>query len=67
MNHNLLWRAVAFTVSHEEIHVFVEAPDSVTAQKRCYERLAEEWSVARGFIGIYNLWNETELREMATG
>lgn len=67
MNHNLLWRAVAFTVSHEEIHVFVEVPDSVTAQKRCYERLAEEWNVARGFINIYNLWNETELRDMATG
>lgn len=65
MNHYLLWRAVAFTVSHEEVHVLVEAPDSVTAQKRCYERLAEEWSVARGFIDIYNLWNETELSEIA--
>ncbi|EIV7857160.1 hypothetical protein MA395_002885 [Salmonella enterica] len=67
MNHDLLWQAVAFTVSHEEIHVFVEAPDSVIAQKRCYERSAEEWNVARGFIDIYNLWNETELRDMATG
>ncbi|EAB4418203.1 hypothetical protein E8L12_03170 [Salmonella enterica] len=67
MNHNLLWRAVAFTVNHEEIHVFVEAPDSLTAQKRCYERLAEEWNVARGFIDIYNLWNETELRDIANG
>ncbi|EGN5846243.1 hypothetical protein ISJ17_003594 [Salmonella enterica] len=54
MNHNLLWRAVAFTVSHEEIHVFVEAPDSVTAQKRCYERLAEEWNVVTDnrFVGL---------------
>ncbi|EBS8016047.1 hypothetical protein BWH33_17940 [Salmonella enterica subsp. enterica serovar Thompson] len=67
MNHNLLWQAVAFTVSHEEIHVFGEAPDSVIAQKRCYERPAEEWNVARGFIDIYSLRNETELREIATG
>ncbi|EKS9540834.1 hypothetical protein QC883_003348 [Salmonella enterica] len=54
MNHNLLWRAVAFTVSHEEIHVFVEAPDSATAQKRCYERLAEEWNVVTDnrFVGL---------------
>ncbi|EBP8178337.1 hypothetical protein APQ04_25600 [Salmonella enterica] len=54
MNHNLLWRSVAFTVSHEEIHVFVEAPDSVTAQKRCYERLAEEWNVVTDnrFVGL---------------
>ncbi|ENR6416607.1 hypothetical protein ACEWOK_004970 [Salmonella enterica] len=54
MNHNLLWRAVAFTVSHGEIHVFVEAPDSVTAQKRCYERLAEEWNVVTDnrFVGL---------------
>ncbi|EGB0710797.1 hypothetical protein M4586_001378 [Salmonella enterica] len=54
MNHNLLWRAVAFTVSHEEIHVFVEAPDSVTAQKCCYERLAEEWNVVTDnrFVGL---------------
>ncbi|EJA7954605.1 hypothetical protein MUY82_002722 [Salmonella enterica] len=38
MNHNLL----------------VEAPDSVTAQKRCYERLAEEWSVVTDnrFVGL---------------
>ncbi|EAW0726060.1 hypothetical protein BKF00_13480 [Salmonella enterica] len=67
MNHNLLWQAVAFTVSHEEIHVFGEAPDSVIAQKRCYERPAEEWNVARGFIDIYSLRNETELCEIATG
>lgn len=38
MNHNLL----------------VEAPDSVTAQKRCYERLAEEWIVVTDnrFVGL---------------
>ncbi len=36
-------------------------------KKRCYERLAEEWNVARGFIDIYNLWSETELRDMANG
>ncbi|MGF2655560.1 hypothetical protein ACQUWL_24060 [Serratia marcescens] len=38
MNHNLL----------------VEAPDSVTAQKRCYERLAEEWNVVTDnrFVGL---------------
>lgn len=65
MNHNLLWRAVAFTVSHEEIHVFVEAPDSVTAQKRCYERLAEEWNVVTDnrFVGLPLLVNLVLLTE----
>ncbi|EAP6826332.1 hypothetical protein EFZ99_03515 [Salmonella enterica] len=67
MNLNKIWRAVACTANHEEIHAFVEAPDCETAQMRCYERLAEEWNVAKGFIDIYNLWNETELRDMATG
>ncbi|ECD4708728.1 hypothetical protein E1C95_19580 [Salmonella enterica subsp. enterica serovar Bonariensis] len=67
MSHNLIWRAVAYTADHEEIHVFVEAPDGETAQQRCYGRLAEEWGVATGFIDIYNLWNEKELRDMAMG
>jgi hypothetical protein len=67
MNVNLIWRAVAYTAGHEEVHVFVEAPDCGTAQERFYERLSEEWSVARGGIDLYNVWNETELRGMANG
>ncbi|ECA1950120.1 hypothetical protein EJH27_01440 [Salmonella enterica subsp. enterica serovar Virchow] len=67
MSRNLLWRAVAYSADHEEIHVFVEARDSETAQNRCYERLAEEWDLPGGFIDIYNLWSEADLRDMAVG
>ncbi|WP_411755084.1 hypothetical protein [Serratia sp. (in: enterobacteria)] len=71
MNRNQIWRAVAYSVDtykgHDEVHVFVDAPDYETAKKRIYERLADEWELARGFIEFSNLWSESELRDMAVG
>lgn len=71
MNRNQIWRVVAYSTDtykgHKEVHVFVDAPDYETANERIYERLAEEWGLPRGFIDIYNLWNESELRDMSTG
>lgn len=71
MNCNQIWRVVAYSTDtykgHEEVHVFVDAPDYETANEHIYERLAEEWGLPRGFIDIYNLWNESELRDMSTG
>ncbi|KEY60674.1 hypothetical protein [Serratia sp. DD3] len=71
MNRNQLWRAVACSTAaykeRDEIHVFVDAPDYETAKSRIYERLADEWEVTSGFIEFYNVWSESELREMAIG
>ncbi|MDF7679908.1 hypothetical protein PT300_04490 [Enterobacteriaceae bacterium ESL0689] len=71
MNRNQIWRMVACSTDtynrHEEIHVFVDAPDYETAKKRIYERLAEEWDLPQEFIDIYNLWSGSELQEMSTG
>lgn len=70
MNRNQIWRVVAYSTDtykgHEEIHVFVDAPD-YEANERIYECLAEEWGLPGGFIDIYNLWNESELRDMSAG
>ena len=71
MNRNQIWRAVAYTVDtykgHDEVHVFVDAPDYETAKSRIYERLADEWELASDFIEFSNLWSESELRDMAVG
>ncbi|MFC0227681.1 hypothetical protein [Serratia aquatilis] len=71
MNRNQLWRAVACSTAtyqaHDEVHVFVDAPDYETAKSRFYKRLADEWGVASGFIEFYNVWSESELRDMAIG
>jgi len=71
MNLNQIWRAVAYSTDtykgHDEVHVFVDAPDYETAKSRIYERLADEWGLARGFIDFCNLWSESELRDMAVG
>ncbi|MFV1478703.1 hypothetical protein [Serratia marcescens] len=69
MSRNLIWRAVASStlINREETHVFVDAPDYETAKIRIYERLSNEWGVPCRFIDFYNLWSETELREMSTG
>lgn len=71
MNRNQIWRAVACSTDqykpHDELHVFVDAPDYETAKSRIYERLVDEWDLARGFIDFYNVWSESELRDMAVG
>ncbi|MBC3217032.1 hypothetical protein [Serratia fonticola] len=71
MNRNQIWRVVAYSVDaykrHDEVHVFVDAPDYETAKSRIYERLIDEWDLARGFIEFCNLWSESELRDMAIG
>lgn len=71
MNRNQIWRAVAYSTDtykgHDEVHVFVDAPDYETAKSRIYERLADEWGLAWGFIDFCNLWSESELRDMAVG
>ncbi|MFV9075047.1 hypothetical protein ABQ397_02010 [Serratia fonticola] len=68
MNRNQIWRAVACSTNtykeRDEIHVFVDAPDYETAKSRVYERLGEEWGLEQGF---YNLWSESELRDIAIG
>lgn len=71
MNRNQIWRAVAYSTDtykgHDEVHVFVDAPDYETAKSRIYERLADEWELASDFIEFSNLWSESELRDMAVG
>lgn len=71
MSRNQIWRAVACSTERykgrDEVHVFVDAPDYETAKSRIYERLTDEWGVASGFIEFYNVWSESELREMAVG
>lgn len=71
MNRNQIWRAVACSIDthqgHDEVHVFVDAPDYETAKSRIYERLSDEWGLEQGHIEFYNLWSESELRDMAVG
>ncbi|HEI8505987.1 TPA: hypothetical protein SLF17_003163 [Serratia marcescens] len=69
MSRNLIWRAVASStmINREETHVFVDAPDYETAKIRIYERLSNEWGGPCRFIDFYNLWSETEPREMSSG
>lgn len=71
MNRNQIWRVVACSIvtyqAHDEVHVFVDAPDYETAKSRIYERLGEEWGLEQGSIEFYNLWSESELRDMAVG
>ncbi|MJZ41704.1 hypothetical protein DS487_12500 [Salmonella enterica subsp. enterica] len=71
MSRSLLWRVVAASPDtykgQDEQHVFVDAPDYEHTRERVSSCLAEEWGLPRGFIDIYNLWSETQLREMTTG
>lgn len=68
MNRNQIWRAVAYSTDtckeHDELHVFVDAPDYETAKSRIYERLSEEWEIEQpsiwddkpACIEFHNLW-----------
>ncbi|MGS3238048.1 hypothetical protein ACB377_07590 [Klebsiella michiganensis] len=71
MSLNKIWRAVAYSTDrykpHDEVHVFVDAPDSETAKKRLYERLSDEWELASGFIDFHNLYCGSELFDVAAG
>ncbi|ECK6418633.1 hypothetical protein FR097_10490 [Salmonella enterica] len=71
MSLNKIWRAVAYSTDqyrpHDEVHVFVDAPDPETAKSRIYKRLSEEWELASDFIEFYNFWSEAELCDMANG
>lgn len=71
MNQNLIWRAVAFSVDpaekHDEVFVYVDAPDRESAKLRIAERLSDEWGIAPDYIEFYNPSNETELRDIALG
>lgn len=71
MNRNQIWRVIACSTAtyqeHDEVHVFVDAPDYEMAKKRIYERLGDEWGLEQGHIEFYNLWCESELRDMAVG
>ncbi|VXD06537.1 conserved hypothetical protein [Enterobacterales bacterium 8AC] len=79
MNRNQIWRAVAYSTNtykgHDEVYVFVDAPDYETAKSRIYERLTEEWGIGQpsiwddkpACIEFHNLWGEKELRDMALG
>ncbi|MBC3211077.1 hypothetical protein [Serratia fonticola] len=79
MNRNQLWRAIAYSTNtykgHDELHVFVDAPDYETAKSRIFERLSEEWEIGQpsmwedqpARIEFHNVWGEQELRDMALG
>jgi hypothetical protein len=79
MNRIQIWRAIAYSTDtykgHDELHVFVDAPDYETAKSRIYDRLSEEWGIDQpsiwddkpACIEFHNLWGEEELRDMALG